>query len=133
MMKMMKLKNLKVVKNAEPMQSRSTNRSEAQHSPVKEVQLSLYEKSNLYDRMYEARVWKDGRLFGYRSTKAEYWHDSEQARREAHRPVNKERIIELLTGQSKPINRLKAGELKRQHRYCLSDHLYKQTYGEDKP
>jgi len=102
-------------------------------APVSRPVLTWHEEQQIYDRMYEAQVYKRGHFFGYRSTSPAHWHDSEQAREEAKKPVTrKEQIIEVLTGQGEPIGRLTDGELKRQHRYCLSDKLWKETYGKDR-
>jgi len=52
-------------------------------APVNEVKLSYYEEQRLYDRMYEAEVYKNGRFFGYRSTTNQRWHDDEQSNKVA--------------------------------------------------
>jgi len=58
-----------------PMMRRSKYANTRQElGPVKEVQLSWAEEQLLYDRMYEAQVYKRGYFFGYRSTIAQRWH-----------------------------------------------------------
>ncbi len=58
--------------------------------PVKEVTLSWYAEQEIYDRMYEAEVWKNGHFFGYSSRVAQHWHSSEQAKAAAEAPLSTE-------------------------------------------
>ena len=61
-----------------------SRRSDNITAPVNEVKLSYYEEQRLYDRMYEAKVYKNGRFFGYRSTTNQRWHDDEESTRIAN-------------------------------------------------
>ncbi len=64
--------------------SRSANLQE----PVKTVRLNWYEEQQVYDRMYEAEVWKNGHFFGYRSKVAQRWHTSDQAIEESKKSLS---------------------------------------------
>ena len=46
----------------------SKRRAIAAGQPCNEVSLTHYEEQQVYDRMYESEVWKNGHFFGYRST-----------------------------------------------------------------
>ena len=108
----------------------SKRRAIAAGQPCNEVSLTYYEEQQLYDRMYESEVWKNGHFFGYRSSAPAYWHDSQQAQDAAAEPIKS--IKSVLAHQANVIDTLTDGELKREHRYCLSNKLFKEIYGEDK-
>ena len=125
----------RVKQSARPVLIRRAEKNQVAASPVNTVELSYYEEQELYDRMYEAQVYHRGKFFGYRSTAGTNWHDSESAREAAAAPSSQSRIrkiAEVLSGQGDRIDLMTDGELKKQHRYCLSGKLYKDTYGEDK-
>lgn len=81
-MKLNKKQMARAKEQAKP-QSRQSYRTPNYTAPVSEVKFSFYAEQKLYDRMYEAEVWKNGRFFGYRSQVNSRWHDDEQSNRVA--------------------------------------------------
>ncbi len=79
-----------VVQVVRPVIKRRASRNIQKAAPVKEVKLSWYAEQEIYDRMYEAEVWKNGHFFGYRSKVAQHWHSSDQAKAAAEAPLSTE-------------------------------------------
>ncbi len=82
------MKQMKTARTKNRPTHRRSHRSANLIEPVSQVVLTYSEEQNLYDRMFDAQVYKNGRFFGYRSQKAETWHSSAQALVESQKPIS---------------------------------------------